>query len=137
MHTTKLSILSKNALAARSSKKRSFFLLFCKILWDIARILQESCCKIPANPTRSCRNARKKERPFLIISCKSIVTGESVDHYKERFHFHFVVCGLELEEQYKELFLAHIGHKVFVKAKTLATLTPLTVNCACYRSSHL
>ena len=37
----------------------------CEILWDFARILQESYSMIPArflqNPTRSNRNARKKD----------------------------------------------------------------------------
>ena len=53
-------------------------------------------------------------------------TVKTVNDYKERFDFHCIALGIR-EEQQKALFLTRIGHDVFVKVKTLASPTDLTL----------
>ena len=50
---------------------------------------------------------------------------ESIDGYKEHFHFH-CMANQVLEGRKKALFLTRIGWDAFVKLKTLVSLTSLS-----------
>ena len=75
---------SKNALSRNIARiaRKGPFLHSCKILWDLAGILQESCLRFLLNPIRSHKILQEYKKRTLScnscnISCKSVFTGKA------------------------------------------------------------